>query len=200
VLPREKIKDHNLRVEYLKLVHDVRVLLQTHLKPTKKEPTAAPSPPTFSGKEEQKKKLSSAPKESKWELQAMQQAQERDSLRKKLSLFVRTVEPLLTIFLVLPEESAAHRLFLENVARAITRTFAPASVILYHELLFQNCKDRVFLIPISLLKKKFPHAQVHQLLKTDEFKAIALDELDRYAHDVECKRALWIAIQHLFQS
>ena len=122
------------------------------------------------------------------------------TFRNKISPFATTCELHISVFLVLPEENGAHRLFLENVCRAITKAFAPASVVLYQEKLFHACQDKIFLAPLPLLQKKFPHLLPHQIFKAETFTVIPLESLDRYAHDVHCKRMLWNTIQHLFQS
>ena len=138
--------------------------------------------------------------QSLWELQPMGQPEEDVSFRNKLASYTQVFEPLISALLVLPEENLGHRLFLENVSRAITRTFAPASVVLYHEALFRDYPCKLFLAPLSLLKKKFPHAIPHQLFKIEGCSLIPLGDLDLYGGDAHYKRALWNTIQLSFQS
>ncbi|MEZ5315559.1 MAG: hypothetical protein R3E91_05075 [Chlamydiales bacterium] len=79
-------------------------------------------------------------------------------------------------------------LFLQNVARAITRLIAPAT--LYKGELATLLKDHnvlLILAPLSLLKQKFPRAELHQLLKLDHLSLLPL--ADYYNPDL--KRHLW---------
>lgn len=133
-----------------------------------------------------------------WELQPMQQPLLTGP--HALAGFVPGIGPFIPIVLVLPEESCADRLFLENVSRAITRTFAPATVALYDKDLFAKPEGKIFLIPQPLLKKKYPELSPHQLLKRENFSLLVLEKLELYQENIQAKQALWKAIQHLFPS
>lgn len=135
-----------------------------------------------------------------WELQAMPPAENSSPLRKKLSAYTAMQEPPLKVLLVLPEDNNPHRLFLENVSRAVTRTFASASVVLYFDGLLDTIQGKLLLAPLFLFQKRFPKALTHILLQEEGMNWIPLENLDIYAHDVTAKRALWMSIQRSFQS
>jgi len=169
--------------------------------PTEVSPPSPVAAPMFMPVvEEATKKTEVLMKKGHWELQPMPPIETPSSFYKKLSPFLSVIETSLPILLVLPEENTAHRLFLENVARAITRSFAAASVVLYNEEFFRSFHGKLALIPTELLKNKYPGCQPHKIVKTESFTALPLEFLDKYAEDVHCKRALWTAIQSLFQS
>ena len=191
--------------QYLQLVRDVRSFIQSQIRDVcrKEEPKiVSPSTASVSPSRQEVKKLSEATlsKKSAWELQPMQALESAATFYKKLAPFVSICETQPMVFLILPEENPTHRLFLENVSRAITRTFCPASVVNYSEIHFQSAQGKLFLIPAELLRKKWPGCKPHQSFKTDSFTALPLENLDKYAEDVQCKRTLWNAIQSLFQS
>ncbi|MCC5831921.1 MAG: hypothetical protein JJU12_02635 [Chlamydiales bacterium] len=78
--------------------------------------------------------------------------------------------------------------FLENVARALTKLIAPTSLYsgkLDH--LLTNHHVLLVLAPLSLLEKRFPQVELHQLLKLDG--PTLLPIADHY--DPKLKRALW---------
>lgn len=135
-----------------------------------------------------------------WELQAMPAPTDSSPLRQKLAAYTATNDPPLSVLLILPEENGMHRLFLENVSRAVTRSFASATVAIYRDGLLQEMQGKLILAPLSLLQKRFPKAQVHIPLQESGMTWIPLENLDIYAHDVTAKRALWMSIQRSFQS
>lgn len=103
-------------------------------------------------------------------------------------------QPNTLIYLLLPEEKEAPRLFLENVSRVITRTLAPASVLFGDEKKCEQLlkKEGVLIIaPLSLLKKKFPSLAVHQFYPAGHSTLLPLEELDYYLKDLNLKRTLW---------
>ncbi len=78
--------------------------------------------------------------------------------------------------------------FLENVARALTKTIAPAALFSGKlDLLLTNHNVQLVLAPLSHLKKRFPQVELHQFLKIDGPTLLPL--ADHY--DLELKRALW---------
>jgi hypothetical protein len=215
--------------EYLKLVRETRLFIESQLpahtfvekeeapfivnrrKPAEKaHKEATPqSPPAPEAKKEILSQVTAKggqanptimPKNTEWELHPMGHVEERPSLRQKLSSYVPTCEPQIGAFLILPEENPSHRLFLESLSRAITRSFIPASVVVYDPTLFQKAEGKLIVVPLSLLKKKHPHALPHTLIEEGAFKLLAIENLDLYGHDPTCKRALWRAIQSLFRS
>ena len=211
-----------MRRELKDLVHDTRLFIQGPLRMpasiNKERPQnlqsvvkSIPVPSVEVIVEEVKKEVNAPPpielpkkvtvskeiKRGDWELQPMIQREDSLTMRKKLSNYTETCDPPIAVILILPEENTVHRLFLENVCRAITRTFASASVELYFEGIFQKRECSLFLAPLTLLKKK--SLQAHTLFKEQEQKVIPLENLDVYAHDVNSKRALWTAIQQSFQ-
>lgn len=198
--------NNRFQQQFLKLVQDTRKFIeqQSPLMTTRPPhaPVEAPSVqiPVDTVALPVKKAPRATQNKSAWELQPMSLALGNTPLLNKLSALVQTCEPVIPIFLVLPEENAPHRLFLENVSRAITRTFAPASVILYEEKILSTHSGRIFLAPVTLLQSKFPQAQPHQIIKTGIDTLLPLEPLDLYAEETNCKRALWNAIQLLFRS
>lgn len=101
------------------------------------------------------------------------------------SLF-RPIPLSIPIRLVVAEQSQIF--FLESVARAVTKLIAPA--VLYSgkiDPLLTNSSILLILAPLSLLKKRFPQVELHQLLKFDGPALLPL--ADHY--DLELKRALW---------
>jgi hypothetical protein len=191
--------ESNFQQQYLTLVQDTRLFIQAKLHPVRLNPPGKAFSPAALPAEPIQKPESKTGKDM-WELQPMAQVEESPFLRKKLSSFVQICDPIVSTLLILPEENPTHRLFLENVSRAITRAFSPASVVLYNEAVLHNCQGKILLVPAPLLKKKYPHAQPHHPFKTENFSMIPLENLDLYAHDVNCKLALWNTIQRLFQS
>ena len=165
-------------------------------------PPVEPSQPLLSVNPDKKKvnKPATQVKKSAWELQPLAQAEDCAVFRKQIAHYVQTCDPLISVLLLLPEENPLHRLFLENVCRAITRTFTPASVVLFNGALLIDEQYKLVLAPCSLLKKKFPDVQPHQSFKTERYSVIPLENLDLYTHDVNSKRALWSTIQRSFQS
>lgn len=220
----------NLPLEYLKLVHDTRLFIQNKRGFKKSDREAPPLPrlkesnhSTIPKKIERRQeetpppqpiapeapktpiKKNAAPekkelKQGQWELHPMGQPEPDTHFRQKLSRYISVCDPTILIFLILEEEDALYRLFLENVSRAITKTFGPASVLLYHDALFQDPQKKLFLIPYSLIKKRFPQASIHHPFKVEHHTVLPLDTLDSYGSDPNQKRALWNAIQLLFQS
>ncbi len=136
----------------------------------------------------------------KWELHPMEQATLPVGLQGRIASSTQVSDPPLDLCLVLPEENSHHRLFLENVARAVTRSFASSVVVLYQETLFKKPISRFLLLPADLLQKKFPKARPHHPIVDGGVTWIPLEPLDLYALDINAKRALWMAIQRLFQS
>jgi hypothetical protein len=197
----------SLSHEFCKLVRDARLFVQNQMHPNNRKGTFSPAPQpnpiavaTTLPIEEPKKQIAVPPKKGNWELYPMPTVDTPSTFYKKLSHFVTVTEVQLPILLVLPEEHAGHRLFLENVARTITRTFAAASVATFHERLLQSSQNKILLIPVDLLAKKYPGCEPHKRFQTASFTALPLEILDKYQEDVHCKRALWTAIQNLFQS
>jgi hypothetical protein len=195
--------------EFTALLRDTRQFIEGHLRPSpsfgenrpvllaKKAPATAivDTPATLIVKP---KTQGQRPLKGGWDLHPMPAPADFSYLRQKLAVFTSTQEPPLKVILVLPEENSHHRLFLENVSKAVTRSFASATVVLYEERLFQQ--KGIVLAPLSLLLKKFPKAQAHIPFCERETIWIPLENLDIYSHDVNCKRALWKSIQHSFQS
>ncbi len=120
--------------------------------------------------------------------------------KSKLSPFVTVSEPTIAALLIVTDEHPQQRLFLENVARAITRTFGPAQVISPQDPILQKKERRVILAPAPLLRKKFPEAQIDVLIKEENRFWIPMGDLDHYDHNIASKRALWTLIQLSFQS
>lgn len=137
---------------------------------------------------------------SAWELCPMPQCEQEDHFKYKLAKHIPIIEPYVAAYLVLPDEQAANRFFLENLSRAITRTLGPARVVTYYEGIFAQAKNTRFLVPASILKQKFPQAQPHQQIQLEHFQIIFLDNLDTYGNDLLAKRTLWNTIQLSFQS
>lgn len=135
-----------------------------------------------------------------WELHPMAQAVENLDWPKKLATYTQTCVPEIVALLLLPEENGAHRLFLENISRALTRTYGPSSVLKYEEKMWKKINCKYILAPCTLLKKKFPKAEPHSSFKEGDQVLIPMENLDLYGHDVQAKRVLWTTIQHLFQS
>jgi hypothetical protein len=207
--------------EYLQLLQDTRLFIQNQLRPAPlyESPPPPPSPPTSlpsyqpekkkEVKEKSTREVSKLPETEgakpkirvTWELHPMAPVEGSGTFHHKLSPYVKICEPLISTLLLLPEENGAHRLFLENVARVITRTFSAATVLLYQEKLFYTGQNKILLAPITLLKRVFPEVEEpHKIFKAETFTLIPLEPLDHYAHDMNCKRILWNTIQHLFQS
>lgn len=135
------------------------------------------------------------PEENEWALHSMPQAEE-----KTLSFSFKQSELKIPVRLFLSEESPEHRLFLENVARAITSHFSPASVALFQEERFRDPHVKYVLAPVSLLKKEFPQVESHQLFKANGILFLPLEELENYNVDLNLKRALWKTLQNMFRS
>ncbi len=90
------------------------------------------------------------------------------------------------IYLLITDESQSF--FLENVARALTRTVAPAALFSGKlDLLLTRQSVRLVLAPLSFLKKRFPQVELHQFLKLGDHTLLPL--ADNY--DVDLKRDLW---------
>ena len=214
--------------EFAKLVRDVRQFIQQDMPPTakhKKLPSSAHMPTLQTLSLQTSTLQKDPPKTEKpldslstqvvpvksttyippvikgdWELHAMSPTLDSSPLRQKLAIYTPMQEPPLRVILVLPEDNNPHRLFLENVSRAVTRTFASACVVLYHDGLIEQMQDKLLLAPLFLFQKKFPKAQTHIPLQEGGLTWIPLENLDIYAHDVTAKRALWMSIQRSFQS
>ncbi len=195
--------------DYLKLIQDTRLFIQREYSLEEKNvpippPALAPAPipapalPPSPPPTKSEKPPQAPPTKGGWALQPMSQTEETSHFRDNLSSFAKTCAFDISTFLVLPEENGAHRLFLENVSRAITKTFQPSTVVLFQEKLLQM-PGKIFLIPLSCLKSQFPNLEPHQFIKTPNTTFLALENLDNYAEDVNCKRALWNAIQLLFR-
>ncbi len=209
--------------EFAKLVHDVRHFIQQDMRPVKeKTPPSSAHAPTVqvhtlpkNVPESETPPPDVLPKQivpakattyippilkGDWELHAMPPPADSSHLHQKLATYTSAQEPPLSVLLILPEDNNPHRLFLENVSRAVTRTFASASVVLYHDGLLGQMQGKLILAPLSLFQKRFPKAQPHIPQQAEGMTWIPLENLDIYAHDVTAKRALWMSIQRSFQS
>ena len=213
--------------EFAKLVHDVRQFIQQDTLPLARQKIPPLSAPTLAIQTPSLQKEPPAGAKplpislpapvmavkpttynpvikGDWELHAMPPAEHPSHLRQKLAAYLAMQEPPLKVLLILPEDNNPHRLFLENVSRAVTRTFASASIVLYHDGLLSQLQgqmhDKLILAPLSLFQKRFPKAQPHIPLQEEGMNWIPLENLDIYAHDVTAKRALWMSIQRSFQS
>jgi len=200
-----------MKTSLLQLVQETKQFLQLQLVSTQvrkvqpKTTTFPQQPPP------QEKKLAhvpqpikrvkvAPPKISTWELHAMDQVEENLTLRHKLEPFCKTHAPHLPVRIYLTEEHPSHRLFLENVARAITTTYSPAIVCCTQNLSSPPPSVKLIIAPISLLNKSFVQVHSHQIFTKNGVQFIPLDNLDLYSEDVNSKRALWAAIQHSFRS
>ena len=213
----------SIRKEFAKLVFDVRQFIQKDMRPVSQQNTMNPSAPTslVHPPPLQKEPLETAKLlppvlpppiiptkpttytpviKGNWELQAMPSVEDPAHLRQKLAVYTTIQAPPLRVLLILPEDNNPHRLFLENVSRAVTRTFGSAKVALYQDGILDQIQGKLVLAPLSLFQKKFPKAQIHIPLQDVDMTWIPLENLDIYAHDVTAKRALWMSIQRSFQS
>ncbi|MFC2049108.1 hypothetical protein ACFLR2_00330 [Chlamydiota bacterium] len=199
-----KFLEQNMRIQGAKekaSLPPVKTATSAAAPPPPVEETPPPAMPQAPPPKPSAAPAASPPKGS-WELQAMTMTAPSDTsaLRQKLAPYTSTNDPALDVLLILPEENSLHRLFLENVSRAVTRSFASASVTLYHEGLLQEMRGKLILAPLSLLHKRFPKALPHIPVQEGGMTWIPLENLDIYTHDVTAKRALWMSIQRSFQS
>lgn len=135
-----------------------------------------------------------------WELQTMPVMSSDngiEALKKKMSTYINLHEPEISVLLTLPEESPPHRLFLESLSKAITRTFASASVVLFDPEVLSPSRALLILTPLFLIQKKYPNAKIHTLLKDENLSLLPLDHLDRYQEDLTNKRTLWRVVHSI---
>jgi hypothetical protein len=232
----KEISRHGIKNELVTLAREARLFIQNMIEPHTRKKEEPPSklqnvksknPSTSTLKPETINKEKKEILKTLWELHPMSQAEEKWEYYNKVSPFIRLTQPSINVILVLPEEQPTHRLFLENVSRVITKTFAPARVVLYQEEILkksfnisfglssldskviaeQSLKDenkpknqvahKIFLLPLSLIHKE---VEPHVPFLEQGNTWIALDNLDMYLHDANRKRSLWKTIQQLFQS
>lgn len=160
------------------------------LPPAKKNASIAPSPVS-------KKNPATPLLEAKWALIPSPPADESKTLYHRFEpLFPKealTVPPCYA-YLLLSEEDPACRLFLENVAKAMTRTLAPTCVALASEKKWESWfvePGILVVIPLSLVKKKIPQAHAHHFYLIGSATLLPLEELECYIHDTNLKRTLW---------
>ena len=99
-------------------------------------------------------------------------------------------QPTVPIYLVLFEDLPAHRFFLENVAKAITKNFATASVIVI--------KSLTELPPCKLIIAHSSQHKEHELISTKgNTPLLTLAPFEKYLNDQNLKRTLWNRLQSL---
>ncbi len=93
---------------------------------------------------------------------------------------------IIPIRLLLVDENQT--LFLESVARALTQHIAPAALFSGKiDALLTNQSVQLVLAPLSLLQKRFPQVDLHQLHKLDGPTLLPLAG----HYDIDLKRTLW---------
>lgn len=153
--------------------------------PPKPSPQPKPTPPPFYKPEISK---------IKWELNPMPLPEAADSLCDFFrSSFKGTklTGPLIPIVLLLPEDRPAHRLFFENVARAITYKVAAARVIIAKAIPFKDPSIKLIIAPYSLMQKSYPDLQTHHFYPTKGLTLLPIEEVESYLEDLNLKRTLW---------
>lgn len=144
------------------------------------------------------KKIHKTPSfETKWALIPSPPADETKTLYHRFeSLFPKEAltTPTCSAYLLLVEENPACRLFLENVAKAMTRSFAPTCVALANEKKWESWfiePGTLIVMPLSLVKKKIPQAHIHCFYPIGSSTLLPLEEVECYIQDINLKRILW---------
>lgn len=106
--------------------------------------------------------------------------------------------PQIPVIILLAEEEESHRLFVENVARAVTRHFAPTRVLLASDELDSGVK--LVLAPIFILRKRLGEIHSHEFYKKDGLTFLPLEDFERYLNDRDLKLSLWNKLKSYFQS
>lgn len=106
--------------------------------------------------------------------------------------------PQIPIVILLAEEEESHRLFVENVARAVTRHFAPTRVLLASDELDPGAK--LVLAPIFILRKRLGEIHSHEFYKKDGLTFLPLEDFERYLNDRDLKLSLWNKLKSYFQN
>lgn len=161
-----------------------------HVHLSLKEPPPPPQPPKPAV---EKKKL---PPEKKRE----PQLQAKNWILNPMPLPTETSPQFTSFFKPIPlyipirlfVTETSQTLFLESIARAITKEIAPASLFSGRlDTLLTNRNVQLILAPLSLLKKRFPQIELHQFFKVEGPTLLAL--ADQY--DLELKRDLWNSLK-----
>lgn len=172
---------HYLQDEWSEHIHiALKEPPPSRAKPPEAEKPAPQSPPVLKPVEKKKKE---EPPLANWILNPMPLPEERPL---QFNGVFQTMP--LTVPVRLIAADPGQIIFLENVARALTKWIAPAA--LYSgklDPLLTNHSVQLVLAPLSLLKKRFPQVELHQLLKIDGPALLPL--ADHY--DLQLKRTLW---------
>jgi len=170
-------------------------------RPAKIKTLPKATPPPLPKQQPIEKKSTPPPKlEAKWKREPLPLPTESHQLRARFENVLpnrQSIEPLIPIKLLLVEEKPEHRLFLESVAKAITRSIAPASVVMREE---PSSSLKLLIAPLSYLKKRFPKMQSHEFYQENGLTFFPLEDLDLYLTDNNLKRLLWNSLntQRLF--
>lgn len=133
-----------------------------------------------------------------WALRHMDLPDENPTLTERFANYFSNTPLDIPIRLVAPSSALPPQLlFLENVARAITQKWSPATVHSEIQLvkLLESSDCKLIIVPHLLLKKKFPQLQIHGFYKTIGPTLLPLEELDRYLNDPNLKRTLWTTLK-----
>lgn len=131
-----------------------------------------------------------------WKLHPMPLPQEEAPFFSSLKRYTKVQEFLVPVHILLIEPSEEEQLFLEGLAKAITRIHAPTALIFS-----QDAQQATYLLaPESFLQKRFADVKLHSPFLSDRTHILPMADYSLYLQDREAKRILWQAIQKLFLS
>lgn len=192
----------NLHQQWIELIKQTRTWIEqkweegcrfTYAKPKTIKLPPSPTPPKVLPKADPPIPKLDMPKE-KWALNPMPLPDSSDSLYHSFKGCFKgetLTEPHVPIVLLLPEDRADHRLFFENVARALTSTKAPAKVRVAKTLPLKELSIQLILAPYSLMQKEYPGLTTHHFYPTKGLTLLPLEEIESYLKDINLKRTLW---------
>ncbi|MFZ0565818.1 MAG: hypothetical protein WAM28_06505 [Chlamydiales bacterium] len=131
---------------------------------------------------------------SNWALNPMPLPESDEAVHRSFGAIFKgekLVKPHVPVILLLPTDHPAHRLFLENVARAITYTKSPARVMIAETLPLKEPSVKLILAPYTLMQKHYADLEIHCFYPVDGVTLLPLAKIESYLEDINLKHTLW---------